>query len=89
MSEDEEELNEKNTTRGSESKRDSLEKKELIKRSDCPNSNNPYHECSSYCKKKYGAKKFEPDPIMERRRLRMLKVYPLLPNWCEVPDLKT
>lgn len=88
LSEDEEKSNEKNI-KEPERTRDSHENKELIKRSDCPNSNNPYHECSTYCRKKYGVKKFEPDPIIERRRLRMLQVYPLLPNWCEVPDLNT
>jgi polyglutamine-binding protein 1 len=55
----------------------------------CPNRVNTFHECTDYCAKKYGFKKFQPHPVLERRRLRMLKIYPLLPNWVEVPDLET
>lgn len=73
----------KETTRSSESRDTSK------KASDCPNAKNPYHECTSYCRRKYGEKKFEPHPVMEKRRVRMLKIYPLLPNWREVPDLNT
>ena len=64
--------------------------REHVTKQKCPNSKNPYHECSAYCLQKYGSeKKFEPHPVMERRRLRMLKIYPLLPNWREVPDYNT
>jgi len=55
----------------------------------CPNSNNPFHQCTAYCKNKFGFKQFTPDPVMERRRLRMLKMYPVPPGWKEVPDLHT
>lgn len=63
---------------------------DTLKVFNCPNRSNPYHTCSSYCKKKFGAKsKFEPHPILEKRRIRMLKIYPLPPGWVEVPDLST
>lgn len=53
----------------------------------CPNKSNPYHECSEYCRKRYGKKEFTPDADMDRRRLRMLNKYPLPEGWQEVPDL--
>ena len=56
---------------------------------DCPNRSNAYHECNSYCRKRYGLKKFEPHPVMEKRRIRMLKIYPLPALWKEVADLNT
>ena len=56
---------------------------------ECPNKSNPYHECTSYCRNKFGSKKFDPDTVIEKRRLRMLKIYPLLPNWVEVPDFSS
>jgi polyglutamine-binding protein 1 len=59
------------------------------RRSNCPNQHNPYHECSKYCFEKYGYKKFQPNAVMEKRRIRMLKIYPLPANWVEVPDLDT
>jgi hypothetical protein len=55
----------------------------------CPNLSNPYHECTLYCKKRYGLKVFQPNPVMEKRRIRMLKIYPLPANWVEVPDIHT
>ena len=55
----------------------------------CPNLSNPYHECNDFCKKKFGLKQFQPNPVMERRRLRMLKIYPLPAGWKEVPDIQT
>ncbi len=50
---------------------------------------NPHHACNEYCIKKFGYKKFEPHPILEKRRIRMLKIYPLPQNWVEVPDIMT
>lgn len=61
----------------------------LEKIPNCPNRSNPHHTCSEYCFKKFGQKKFEPHPIIEKRRIRMLKIYPLPPNWIEVPDINT
>ncbi|RMZ94819.1 Polyglutamine-binding 1 [Brachionus plicatilis] len=55
----------------------------------CPNKNNQFHECSSFCTEKFGNKKFQHHPVMEKRRARMLKIYPLPPNWVEVPDFNT
>ena len=54
-----------------------------------PNRSNPYHECTKYCFEKFGIKKFQPNPVMEKRRIRMLKIYPLPPNWIEVPDINS
>ncbi|CAF1139519.1 unnamed protein product [Didymodactylos carnosus] len=55
----------------------------------CPNRSNPYHECVDYCKKRYGFKRYTPDPETDRRRRKMLKRYPLSENWREVPDAST
>jgi len=55
----------------------------------CPNKTNPYHECSDYCKKRYGIKRYAPDAETERRRRKMLKKYPLPENWREIPDVAT
>lgn len=97
--EDDEDNEESDRSRSDDSETELSEMKETHKPStikettkktnDCPNTKNPYHECSSYCQKKYGEKRFEPHPVMEKRRIRMLKIYPLLPNWREVPDLNT
>lgn len=84
---DDSENSDKNETESKNS--EAIKPKESLKNNDCPNTNNPYHECTSYCRKKYGEKIFEPHPVMEKRRIRMLKIYPLLPNWKEVPDLNT
>ena len=62
---------------------------DLDKVPDCPNRLNRFHDCTDYCGQKYGYKKFQPHPVFEKRRLRMLKIYPLLPNWLEVPDIYT
>ena len=32
-----------------------------LKLSACPNLRNPYHECTSFCAKKWGSKQFIPD----------------------------
>ncbi|CAD5121536.1 DgyrCDS10038 [Dimorphilus gyrociliatus] len=56
---------------------------------DCPNKNNDFHQCSSYCKKRYGLKRFRPEPIMDRRRIKMLKRHPIPPGWVEVADPDT
>lgn len=55
----------------------------------CPNKTNPYHTCSDYCKNRYGMKKWNPDPDMIRKRDRMLRKYPLPPDWQEVADPET
>lgn len=34
-------------------------------------------------------KRFEPHPLLEKRRIRMLKIYPLPEKWVEVPDLES
>ena len=55
----------------------------------CPNKKNPYHQCTDYCKNRYGMKKWNPLPDMIRKRDRMLRKYPLPPDWQEVPDPET
>ena len=68
-------------------KQDKKDEFDFDKIPDCPNRTNQYHQCTDYCAKKYGFKKFQPHPVFEKRRTRMLKIYPLLPNWLEVPDI--
>lgn len=52
----------------------------------CPNKWNIYHECTAFCKEHWGAGKPNPSPNSERKRLRMLKKYPLPEGWDEVYD---
>jgi len=52
----------------------------------CPNRKNPYHECTAYCRKRYGMREWDPDQDMLRRRDRMLRKYPLPVGWVEVGD---
>lgn len=55
----------------------------------CPNRSNPYHECSDYCKERWGVKKWNPSEDMIRKRDRMLRKYPLPPEWQEIADPET
>lgn len=55
----------------------------------CPNKKNPYHQCTDYCKNRYGMKKWNPQSDMIRKRDRMLRKYPLPPDWQEVADPET
>ncbi|VUZ55269.1 unnamed protein product [Hymenolepis diminuta] len=53
----------------------------------CPNLSNPYHECSVFCFNRYGRRTFRSNNSnMIRLRDRMLRRYPLPPNWVEVGD---
>lgn len=52
----------------------------------CPNKWNVYHLCSVYCKERWGTGKLQPSPNTERKRLRMLKKYPVIEGWEEVYD---
>ncbi|KFM72793.1 Polyglutamine-binding protein 1, partial [Stegodyphus mimosarum] len=52
----------------------------------CPNKWNIYHECSKFCKENWGSGKEQPSPKTERKRLLMLKKYPLPDGWEEVYD---
>lgn len=53
----------------------------------CPNRSNPYHECTAFCYNRHGRRTFRPNnPNMIRLRDRMLRRYPLPPNWVEVGD---
>ncbi|KAL5014654.1 hypothetical protein ScPMuIL_008924 [Solemya velum] len=52
----------------------------------CPNRANRFHECSDYCRERWGLKSFEADSNMIKRRDRMLKNYPLPEGWEEVAD---
>ncbi|CAG5125587.1 unnamed protein product [Candidula unifasciata] len=61
----------------------------FFKTTACPNRSNPYHECSAYCKKRYGMRDWDPDDDMMKRRDRMLRKYPLPEGWVEVGDFDT
>ncbi|CAF0806211.1 unnamed protein product [Brachionus calyciflorus] len=67
-------------------KRRPVEEEEVIAES-YDDKNEPKE--NSQPKNETSNKKFQPYPVMEKRRLRMLKIYPLPPNWVEVPDLNT
>lgn len=55
----------------------------------CPNRSNPYHECTDWCKERWGVKVWDPSQDMIRKRDRMLKKYPLPPEWQEIADPET
>ncbi|XP_067012612.1 polyglutamine-binding protein 1 [Anabrus simplex] len=52
----------------------------------CPNKYNIYHECSAFCKERWGAGHVEMDPKYLKLRQKMLIKYPLPLNWVEVYD---
>lgn len=52
----------------------------------CPNKWNPYHSCTPFCSEKWGEGKSVPDPEYERRRQKMLMVYPLPDGWQDIYD---
>lgn len=52
----------------------------------CPNTVNTYHECNDFCVSNWGAKDFSQQPNDDRKRIRMLKKYPLPSGWVEVGD---
>lgn len=52
----------------------------------CPNKYNIYHECTAYCKEKYGNGKLTPDPKYLYLKKKMLLKYPLPEGWQEVYD---
>lgn len=56
---------------------------------DCPNSNSRYHECTEQCKDQFGLRSFTHRLEDERKRLRLLRKYPLPPGWSEVGDPTT
>ncbi|CAL8102898.1 unnamed protein product [Calicophoron daubneyi] len=53
---------------------------------ECPNQENPYHQCSAYCFERYGRRKFVGDLKNMRLKNRMLRRYPLPSHWIEVGD---
>ncbi|WAR25443.1 PQBP1-like protein, partial [Mya arenaria] len=55
----------------------------------CPNRSNPYHECTDFCRQRWGMKVWSPSPDMIRKRDRMLRNYPLPPDWHEIADPET
>ncbi|KAL4226449.1 Polyglutamine-binding protein 1 [Mactra antiquata] len=55
----------------------------------CPNRWNPYHDCTDYCRQRWGIKTWNPSDTMIRKRDRMLRKYPLPPEWQEIPDPET
>ncbi|XP_071042845.1 polyglutamine-binding protein 1 [Parasteatoda tepidariorum] len=52
----------------------------------CPNKWNIYHDCTVFCKETWGFGKKQPSPKSERKRLAMLKKYPLPNGWEETYD---
>lgn len=55
----------------------------------CPNRSNPYHMCVEYCKKRWGFKKFKPDPELGKKHERLMSRYPPPSGWVEVGDPET
>jgi len=55
----------------------------------CPNRSNTYHACVDYCKKRWGFKKFKPDPELAKKHERLLSRYPPPSGWVEVGDPET
>lgn len=55
----------------------------------CPNRSNPYHDCTDYCRQRWGMKVWNPTEDMIRKRDRMLRKYPLPPEWQEIADPET
>lgn len=52
----------------------------------CPNKYNIYHKCTLYCMNTYGDGVTEPKRNYLKRKLRLLKRYPLPKDWKEVYD---
>ena len=55
----------------------------------CLNIKNKYHECSDYCRKRWGFKEFEHQAELEKKHERLLRKYPLPDGWFEVGDPST
>nr|CAG4648099.1 EOG090X0A6P [Moina brachiata] len=55
----------------------------------CPNKWNPYHSCTPFCNEKWSDGKAVPDPEYERRRQKMLMIYPLPDGWQPIYDSGT
>lgn len=53
------------------------------KKDGCPNVTNPYHECSQYCKDRYGV------VLKPKMKIKDYKAQPLPPGWFCVPDLES
>ena len=68
---------------------DSPPKNLVHEASACPNLTNRYHECTDYCREKYGYKQFTPIESLENKRAKMLLKYPLPADWMEVGDPDT
>lgn len=52
----------------------------------CPNKWNIYHDCTKFCREHWGVGEEQPSPKTERKRLYMLKRYPLPEGWEEIYD---
>ncbi|GLH03141.1 Polyglutamine-binding protein 1 [Gryllus bimaculatus] len=52
----------------------------------CPNKYNIFHECTVFCKEKWGVGHAEPDTKYQRLKQKMLQKYPLPITWMEVYD---
>lgn len=52
----------------------------------CPNKYNIYHECTSYCKERFGNGILTPDARYMYLKNKMLMKYPLPESWQEVYD---
>lgn len=50
----------------------------------CPNKVNLYHDCTEYCREKYGEGKDAPSPRTERRYRSLVKRFPLPLGWVDV-----
>lgn len=52
----------------------------------CPNKYNIYHKCNLYCVSNYGDGITEPSSNYNRRKVKLLRRYPLPKGWREVFD---
>nr|CAG4641058.1 EOG090X0A6P [Eulimnadia texana] len=52
----------------------------------CPNKWNPYHTCCRFCKERWTGGTLVPDSEYERRRQKMLMIYPVPDGWHEIYD---
>lgn len=52
----------------------------------CPNKTNIYHSCTQYCVSRWGRGHVTPNADYNRRRILMLKRFPLPVGWIEIYD---
>jgi hypothetical protein len=71
---------------GSSSSSSALSKFQRLGHYGCPNKHNIHHACTQFCVTRWGRGKSQPSSEYNKRRLKMLKKYPLPSAWIEVYD---